>query len=151
MELVGFDRYEVSNYAKPGCESVHNLHYWHNEEYAGFGPGAYSFINGVRARNHVKLEDYLDAPGGKTESLTLSPEEIRVETVIQHLRLKEGIARSAYQDRFERNLNGDFYEPLHTLVDRGLLEDDGEVIRPTPRGFELNNEIGLSLVSVAEA
>jgi oxygen-independent coproporphyrinogen-3 oxidase len=146
--LVGTARYEVSNYAKPGCESVHNLHYWHNEEYAGFGPGAYSFINGARARNHVKLEDYLDAPGGKSESLTLSDDEIRIETVIQHLRLREGLSRQSYLERFHRELDEDFGEPLRALSERGLLVDDGATIRPTAHGFELNNEIGLALVRV---
>jgi oxygen-independent coproporphyrinogen-3 oxidase len=147
--LADVDRYEVSNYARPGCESVHNLHYWRNEEYAGFGPGAYSFVNRVRARNHVKLEEYLDAPGGKTESLPLSDEEIRIETVIQHLRLREGLRRSRYRARFDRELDADFGEPLRALRERSLIDDDGKAVRPTEKGFELNNEIGLALVGVS--
>lgn len=146
--LAGIDRYEVSNYARPGRECVHNLHYWRNEAYAGFGPGAYSFVEGVRARNHAKLEDYLDAPGGKMEALHLSEEEVRVETVIQHLRLRDGISRAAYCARFDRELDADFGEPLRALVERGLIVDDGCALRPTRRGFELNNEIGLALVRV---
>ncbi|HRK33153.1 MAG TPA: radical SAM family heme chaperone HemW [Candidatus Hydrogenedentes bacterium] len=106
--LSGVDRYEVSNYARRGFECVHNLHYWRNEEYAGFGPGAYSFLNGVRARNHVKLESYLEDPCGKSESLALSEEEVRVETVIQHLRLRDGISRASYFRRFQRHLDDDF-------------------------------------------
>lgn len=149
LELLdGFERYEVSNYAKPGRESVHNLHYWHNEEYAGFGPGAYSFVNGIRARDHVKLENYLESPGEKVESLLLSDEEVRVESAIQHLRLRQGIARSAYRKRFGRELDADFGETIHALSERGLLRDDGETVRPTEKGFELNNEIGVALVSV---
>lgn len=142
------ERYEVSNYSKPGHESVHNLHYWRNEEYAGFGPGAYAFVNGVRARNHVKLEDYLQIPGEKTEALALSDEEVRIETIIQHLRLREGISRSAYAQRFDRALDEDFGDALCALHDRGLLDGDDDIIKPTARGFELNNEIGLALVSV---
>jgi len=140
------ERYEVSNYAKPGRESVHNLHYWRNEEYAGFGPGAYAFVNGVRARNHVKLEDYLATPGEKIESLVLSDEEVHIETVIQHLRLREGISRAYYFERFGRGIDDDFGEPLRALVERELLHDNSEVVRLTGRGFELNNEIGLALV-----
>jgi len=145
--LTGLDRYEVSNYARPHRECVHNLHYWRNEEYAGFGPGAYSFLGGVRARNHARLEDYLESPGGKTESLALSFEEVRIETVIQHLRLRDGIARNDYSGRFRRNVDDDFGAPLRALRERGLLLDDGETIQPTPQGFELNNEIGLALVT----
>ena len=149
LELLhGFGRYEVSNYARPGHESVHNLHYWRNEEYAGFGPAAYSFVHGVRARNHVKLEDYLESPGGKCESLALTDEEVRIETVMQHLRLRDGIARGVYFARFQRSLDDDFGGPLHALRARGLLRDDGECIRPTEKGFELNNEIGLALVRI---
>lgn len=148
--LVGFDRYEVSNYAKSGRESVHNLHYWRNEEYAGFGPGAYCFVNGIRARNHVKLEEYLEAPGRKIESLALSDEEIRVETAIQHLRLRDGLSRDAYRRRFQSALDGDFGDALRALRERGLIADDGETVRPTEEGFELNNEIGLALVGAPQ-
>ncbi len=146
--LTDVERYEVSNYAKPGCECMHNMHYWRNEEYAGFGPGAYSFLDGVRARNHAKLEDYLETPGGKMESLALSDDEVRIETVIQHLRLRDGLSREAYFHRFHRHLDDDFGEPLRGLCERGLLIDDGVVLRPSARGFELNNEIGLALVRV---
>ncbi|MDZ4857593.1 MAG: radical SAM family heme chaperone HemW [Candidatus Hydrogenedentes bacterium] len=146
--LTGIERYEVSNYARRGFECLHNLHYWRNEEYAGFGPGAYSFLDGVRARNHAKLEDYLETPGGKMESLALSGDEVRIETIIQHLRLRDGLSRQTYFQRFQRHLDDEFGEPLRMLRERGLVVDDGVVIRPSEQGFELNNEIGLALVRV---
>ncbi|MCL4694997.1 MAG: hypothetical protein KJ060_21105, partial [Candidatus Hydrogenedentes bacterium] len=139
-------RYEVSNFARPGFECRHNLRYWHNETYAGFGPGAYSFLDGVRARNHVKLEAYLADPGGKCEELELSDREIRLETVIQYLRLAEGLPRRTYTERFGRNVLDDFGEAISHLCERGLIADTGSALRPTERGFELNNEIGLALV-----
>lgn len=145
--LADFARYEVSNFARPGCESVHNLHYWRNDEYAGFGPGAYSFLDTVRARNHPNPVEYVKAPGEKSESLRLSDEEIRIETVIQHLRLAQGILRSEYCARFERSIDEDFGAVLGELRQRDLIVDDGERLRPTPLGFVLNNEIGLALVS----
>jgi oxygen-independent coproporphyrinogen-3 oxidase len=144
---AGRMRYEVSNYARPGMESRHNLVYWHNEDYAGFGTAAYSYVDGVRGRNHRALKDYLENPGGKCEALTLSDAEIRVETVIQHLRLAAGIEKSAYQRRFGKELYADFRDPLASLVNRGLIEDSGEALRPTAQGFQLNNEIGIALVS----
>ena len=144
--LDGYDHYEISNYAQPGYQARHNLIYWRNEAYAGFGPGAYSFIGGVRSRNPARLEAYLAAPGRKEEALALSEREVRLETLIQHLRLAEGIARSAYTRRFGRDLWTDYGEPLDKLIARGLLTDDGERIRPTPTGFELNSDIGIALV-----
>ncbi|MCC6154251.1 MAG: hypothetical protein IT367_10860, partial [Candidatus Hydrogenedentes bacterium] len=59
-----------------------------------------------------------------------------------------GISRVAYAKRFSRSLEVDFNEPLRVLREREMLQDDGETIKPTTRGFELNNEIGLALVSV---
>ncbi|MCC6485918.1 MAG: radical SAM family heme chaperone HemW [Candidatus Hydrogenedentes bacterium] len=144
--LRGLDRYEVSNYARPGFECRHNLRYWHNDTYAGFGPAAYSFLEGVRARNHVKLEEYLANPGGKCEALNLTRREVQVETVIQYLRLREGLPAIAYERRFGTSLLADFGGVLRALVGRGLLEEVGHVFRPTAAGFELNNEIGLALV-----
>jgi len=144
--LTGYERYEVSNFAMPGFQCRHNLYYWRNLEYAGFGPGAFSFIDGVRSMNETALEAYLARPGRKTEQLRLSEREIRVETLIQHFRLSEGLSRDAYADRFGRDLDTDFGPGLRALTQRGLLEErDGRFV-PTESGFELNNEIGLALV-----
>ncbi len=57
----GFQQYEISNFAKPGFESKHNLVYWNNEEYYGFGAGAHGYVNGVRHQNHGPLPKYLKA------------------------------------------------------------------------------------------
>lgn len=144
--LGEFERYEVSNLARPGYQCALNLRYWHNEEYAGFGPAAYSYLHGVRSRNCVKTEDYLAAPGSKQESLALSEREVRVETAIQHFRLKHGLEKAYYETRFGVPLEADFGPVIRTLIQRGLLTDDGMCVRPTAKGFELNNEIGLALV-----
>jgi oxygen-independent coproporphyrinogen-3 oxidase len=144
--LYEWDHYEISNFALPGRQCRHNLVYWHNEEYAGFGTGAYSFLNGVRARNSVSTAAYLENPRKKDEFLVLTSEEIRLETVIQHLRLESGLERAYYERRFGRTLDEDFGAALARLAERGLVEDDGLIIRPTAQGFYLNNEIGLELV-----
>lgn len=144
-------RYEVSNFARPGYGCRHNLRYWHNDTYAGFGPGAYSFLDGVRARNHVKLETYLADPGGKCEALALSDRESRIETVIQYLRLADGLPKRAYAERFGHSVDTDFGDTLGQLATRGLVVDTGDAIQPTERGFELNNEIGLALVDTMVA
>lgn len=144
--LDHLDRYEVSNFARPGFESRHNLVYWHNEEYLGLGPGAYSFLSGVRSRNHCRVDDYLRSPGEKIESLSLTDREIRTETLIQHFRLKEGLSKKHYYSRFGSPVEKDFYEPIDALCRRGLLEEEENFLRPTEEGFDLNNEIGLALV-----
>ncbi len=144
--LAEFEHYEISNYARPGFQSRHNLIYWHNEEYAGFGPGAYSFIDGVRAKNPDDIQAYTDNPVQKAESLKLSEQETRLETVIQHLRLQSGLGREYYRHRFGADVMDDFGDAVAVLEDRGLVVSDETAIRPTRLGFELNNEIGLELV-----
>lgn len=146
--LSAYDHYEISNYALPGHASRHNLVYWHNEEYAGFGTAAYSFVHGVRARNLVNTAAYLARPGEKAEALPLSEDEIRVETLIQHFRLREGLDKACYLRRFGRSVEQDYAAPLATLQARGLLAETEGRILPTRLGFYLNNEIGLALVGV---
>ena len=144
--LREFDHYEISNFAKPGRQCLHNLVYWYNGEYAGFGPGAYSFLDGVRARNAPDVDAYLHDPGRKIEALRLRDDEIRVETVIQHLRLQEGLRADAYAARFGRAVEDDFGPQLVQLAARGLLTFQDGHYRPTTLGYDLNNEIGLALV-----
>ena len=145
-KLVAYDHYEISNYALPGYQCRHNLIYWKNEEYAGFGPAAYSFIDGVRSRNHIRLDDYCQNPGAKSEAIRLTDREIRTETVIQHLRLREGLAKQYYRDRFQSEVRNDFGPTIAHLLASGLIEEDETHLCPTRSGFELNNEIGLALV-----
>ena len=145
--LSDYEHYEVSNFARPGFECIHNRIYWRNDEYLGFGPGAYSYFDGVRSRNAPRINHYVTHPDEKSEKLVLSDREIRVETLIQHFRTRSGLARAAYADRFSTTLDADFADTIPPLVARGLLEDDGQVLRPTRLGYELNDEIGLALVS----
>jgi oxygen-independent coproporphyrinogen-3 oxidase len=144
--LSAYDRYEISNYALPGYECRHNLIYWRNEEYAGFGAAAYSFIDGIRARNPEDIERYTANPGLKEESVCLTEREIRVETLIQHFRLRSGIEKKEYRRRFGRDIRPEFGAPIDNLIARGLLREDAQYVAPTEPGFELNNEIGLAIV-----
>lgn len=144
--LAGYDHYEISNYAKPGFQCAHNLVYWRNEEYLGLGTGAYSFLGGVRARNLPQTARYLTHPGEKAEYLHLSEGEIRVETLIQHFRLRAGLPKAYYQERFGAAVRDDFGPQCDALIRRGLLIEEDAFIRPTTMGFALNNEIGLALV-----
>ena len=144
--LADYDHYEVSNFALPGFDSRHNRIYWRNEGYVGFGPGAYSFLDGARLRNSPRINAYLDHPGEKSEVLPLSEREQRIETLIQHFRTRSGIERAYYRTRFETEIDDDFRSAIRTLAKRKLiaLEDDRYV--PTRRGYELNDDIGLALV-----
>ncbi len=144
--LSDYDHYEISNYALKNYQARHNLVYWHNGVYAGFGTGAYSFLNAVRARNKVDLAAYLAAPGTKEEAITISEHEMKVETLIQYFRLREGLPRSHYRQRFGCDVEHDFTQQFKELYARGLLEHTPTHINPTALGFKLNNEIALALL-----
>jgi oxygen-independent coproporphyrinogen-3 oxidase len=133
--LSAYNHYEVSNFALPGREALHNLVYWRNEEYAGFGPGAYSFVRGVRARNLANVDAYCARPGEKGEALTLTEDEVKIETLIQHFRLRSGLPKSAYAERFGTPIETDFGPQLRALVARGLLCEHPDAYAPTPTGF----------------
>jgi oxygen-independent coproporphyrinogen-3 oxidase len=144
--LAAYDHYEISNFCIPGRASRHNLVYWRNEPYAGFGTGAYSFVHGVRARNFATNDEYLRAPGEQMEALELTEDELKVETLIQHFRLREGLPFAYYRARFGTDPREDFGPLLDELQERGLLQETSTHFVPTPQGFYLNNEIGLALV-----
>jgi len=144
--LDAYGHYEISNYARRGFACRHNLIYWHNEAYAGFGTGAYSYLEGVRSRNAAQTAAYLATAGTKAESQRLTDREIRIETLIQHFRLKAGLSKAYYRTRFGSTVREDFGVVLDGLLERSLLAEEVTHIRPTAEGFYLNNEIGLALV-----
>ncbi|MBI2431376.1 MAG: hypothetical protein HYV26_00680 [Candidatus Hydrogenedentes bacterium] len=100
----------------------------------------------MRARNHATNDAYLADPGGKEERLALTEHETKLETIIQHLRLRDGLDKHYYTARFGAAPEIDFALSLRLLAERGLIEDTGAAIRPTREGFSLNNEIGTALI-----
>jgi oxygen-independent coproporphyrinogen-3 oxidase len=125
---LGIARYEISNFARPGCESRHNLKYWKLEPYSGFGADAHSFDGRARRQNAESVEEYLSGTG---QVMDLAHDD---ERFFVGLRLMAGI-RPAPEEwrRFE--------QPIRRFVDAGLLETDGGVLRLTGRGVLLSNEV----------
>jgi len=143
--LEAYRHYEISNWAKPGYESRHNLTYWHNEEYLGFGAGAHSYYGGRRSWNVAWLEEYIRRlKGGQSaregEEVIDTALEM-AETVFMGLRLSEGVEFDRFQHRFERDLSSLYGPQLRELVAWGLLEVNGRGIRLTLRGRLLGNEV----------
>lgn len=133
LETAGFVHYELSNFAKPGFESKHNLIYWNNQRYLGLGPGAFSYLDGIRYQFAGSVESYLRksfAEDWKNETEDrLSPEEIEKETLLTGIRLKEGI------DLRRLPLYGQAFENVSQLwIEEGLLEKDEFRLKFTPMG-----------------
>jgi oxygen-independent coproporphyrinogen-3 oxidase len=131
LAALGIPRYEISNFARPGFESRHNLKYWKLEPYVGFGADAHSFDGRVRRQNPESVEDYLKPrqAEGLPHIAHLDDERFFVG-----LRLMAGI-RPAPEEwrRFE--------QPIRRFLDAGLLETEGGVLRLTGRGVLLSNEV----------
>ena len=130
LAAIGIPRYEISNFARPGFESLHNLKYWKLEPYAGFGADAHSFDGRWRRQNPESLEEYL-AGNPAPEAVEADPLE---ERFFVGLRLMRGVRPTAAEwDRFA--------EPIHRFLDAGLLESDHGTLRLTDRGVLLSNEV----------
>jgi putative oxygen-independent coproporphyrinogen III oxidase len=134
---AGLPLYEISNHARPGEESRHNLTYWRYGDYAGVGPGAHGRRLGMRTVRHRKPENYLSAlernGHGMVEEAPLSPIEAADEALVMGLRLAEGIEPDAIARRFglDRLLDA---EAVQRLVASGHLEQEGTRLRCTPAG-----------------
>lgn len=132
LEAMGIRRYEISNFARAGCESRHNLKYWKLEPYVGFGADAHSFDGHTRSHNPETVEEYVRGP--LTDGCSSEPALTGPEKLFLGLRLTEGVRPS--EDEWQR-----YAEPIRRFVDGGLLAVSAGVLRLTARGVLLSNEV----------
>ena len=130
-----FKHYEISNYAKEGYESRHNLKYWSKEEYIGIGQGATSYLNNKRITNPIYLYKYLNNEEKTIEKLSQMDE--MKEFIILGLRKVDGILKKDYIKRFNRNICDDFN--YQKLIDYNLLYEDDKILKLTDKGLLLGN------------
>jgi len=143
LRKSGYRHYEISNYAKPGYESRHNLAYWENKEYYGFGLGAAGYLNGFRYENTKSLNDYSAGKYRLTQAL-VSKQEMMEYEVMLGLRKIEGISLQKFFDKYEINLQDVF--PIKPLVrNKDLIYKDGYVYL-NPEKIYLMNEILMKLL-----
>jgi oxygen-independent coproporphyrinogen-3 oxidase len=135
LQSIGIHRYEISNFARMGFESKHNLKYWRREPYLGFGADAHSFDGESRWQNSESASDYVGQ--GHALRATLPADPI-AEKFFLGLRLTEGI-----EGPFEP-----FSSVVRRFIDDGLLEQSGTRVRLTPRGVMLSNEVFQEFVGV---
>jgi oxygen-independent coproporphyrinogen-3 oxidase len=140
----GYAQYEISNFAKPGRQSRHNLKYWQLREYAGFGPGAHSDLGGLRYAYDRSLDAYIT--GVKTGSPTFSesdripPADRDVEWLMLGLRTTYGLDPRDYENRFRRRFSP-FLPFLNQCAQAGYAVEEEGRWHLTPRGFLLSNQI----------
>ena len=140
----GYEQYEISNFAKPGFASRHNLKYWHMDEYAGFGPGAHSDLGGVRFAYVRDIDRYIAGQLLLSESETEETLARDFEYVMLSLRTAEGIDRAYFERTYRQR-----FAPLDALFRQyetaGLAQPTEKGWRLTPRGFLVSNSIIVAL------
>ena len=140
LEEAGYIHYEISNFAKAGYESKHNLSCWNQEEYLGFGLAAHSYFNNVRYSNIDDFEEYFDWPeNSKIIHERQTDEDRQKEFMLLGLRKIEGVAISDFKNKFIENPIYLYRETLNKLVTQGLIEVDIDSIKLTNRGIDLAN------------
>lgn len=148
----GFHQYEISNFAKRGFESKHNLTYWNNEEYYGFGAGAHSYVDGVRKSNIGPVNHYIQQiKDGKLpilEETTLTLTEKMEEEMFLGLRKTEGVSIENFQEKFKQNPLQLFSEQLKSLKNKGLIDISSGNIKLTKKGMFLGNEVFQAFIGV---
>ncbi len=150
LEREGFERYEISNFARPERQCRHNLNYWRNGSYLGIGAAAVSCLSGLRLRNVEKTETYIKMvrqgllPLADGEAL--SKEASFRESVIMGLRLLQGVSLTDLRLRYVLHPR-DYYGPvLHNLIKRGLIAMDGDYMRLSAAALPVANQILAELV-----
>ncbi|WP_044747683.1 radical SAM family heme chaperone HemW [Bacillus alveayuensis] len=152
MEQKGFHQYEISNFACKGYESKHNLTYWNNEEYFGFGAGAHSYVNGVRRANIGPLKKYITSIERSgyayLEEHEVTLAEKMEEQLFLGLRKTEGVSFNMFEQKFAKPLYSVFGEQIEAQKKKGLLFEKDGYIFLTHKGKLLGNEVFQAFLSV---
>ena len=146
LDAAGIPQYEISNFARPGFQSQHNLKYWTRQPYLGFGVDAHSMLVSATAEQDAvrfacpdSLEQYIaEAPLQRTE---VSLEAALEESFFLGLRLTRGLDLRELSADFGEEAVGDFENEVSEFLKSGLMEIDGRYVRLTPRGRLLSNEV----------
>lgn len=144
MRANGFKRYEVSNYAKPGFESKHNLTYWHNEEYCGVGLGASGYLGNIRYTNTRSLKEYLEGHYKEIEEIV--EKDLQVQYYLMtHLRLEDGFNLDEFKERFNEDILETKGAEIKAMIQRNQMQIKGRNLSFTDQGILLMDTLILDL------
>ena len=139
LEEKGYGHYEISNFAKEGYESKHNLNCWNQKEYFGFGAAAHSFIDGIRFSNKKILSEYIFNFKSRDIEEKMNREELAKEYMMLGLRKIDGVSISEFERKFNLNPLLYFRFEISKLTDEDLIEVDLDDIKLTKKGLDFAN------------
>ncbi len=142
---AGYKRYEISNFAQSGYESRHNLSYWQDVPYLGFGSGAHGYWQGCRYENPADITEYIEKLQAKALAAQLE-ERVTEQAHIEEfcflgLRTAKGISDKNFTEKFGKGLRQVYGDVISNLTADGLLEKDSQGIRLTDKGMKYGNQV----------
>lgn len=144
MKEAGYNQYEISNFAKPGMESRHNITYWRNEDYYGLGAGAHGYVGRKRHINVKGVNPYVEATRKglpRLDAYPISEAEAMEDFMMVGLRMHEGVSNKAFQAQFGRSIEDVFAKSLHKMLHAGLLEQEEGTYRLSQQGILFGNDV----------
>lgn len=142
LASCGFERYEISNYAKPGRECRHNIGYWTGVPYLGLGLGAASYIEGIRFSNTRNLKEYLAGkPGDDRDRQVLTKKEMEEEFFFLGLRLAAGVSLKEFERRFGLTAEEVYPGLMERMVKEGAAVLERDRFFLTEYGFDVSNYV----------
>lgn len=152
MENHGYNQYEISNFSKPGYESKHNLTYWNNEYYYGFGAGAHCYVDGHRRSNSGPLKKYMDQINSGNlpvfDDHKVTKAEQMEEEMFLGLRKTKGVSISHFIEKFDQDPLQIFKKEIDDLAGKQWIEVKNDNIYLTKTGRFLGNEVFQAFLGV---
>ncbi len=141
----GYNHYEISSFSQPSKKSKHNLKYWTDQPYLGFGSSAHSYLNGKRFSNACRIKEYIHRITAEGTALlridSYQPEKRAAEAVFTGLRLLKGIDLHAIEKRHGIDILERYESAITDLLEKGMLEHDQENLKLTKKGRIFSNEV----------
>ena len=139
LEKNKYAHYEISNFAKEGYESLHNLKYWNEEEYIGCGMASSGFLSDIRYENRHILKDYLENDNLIYDSIKLEIIDKKKEFMMMGLRMINGVSIKRYNMMFNSDVLTDFKTELDKLLKEDMIEIENDHIRIKPDKLFIGN------------
>jgi oxygen-independent coproporphyrinogen-3 oxidase len=154
LAKAGYEQYEISNYARPGCRCQHNLIYWRNEPYVGVGPSAAGCVEGRRYKNVADVDSYIrmiDELGhAEAEVETIDTHKLMIEMIMMQLRLTEGLTIAAFRKRTGVDPLAQFGQVLQRLTALGFVTVTETHIALTRKGRLVTDTVIAELIAGCE-
>ncbi|MFD0616286.1 radical SAM family heme chaperone HemW [Paenibacillus sp. GCM10027629] len=144
MKEAGYEQYEISNFAKPGKASRHNMKYWLNESYYGIGAGAHGYVNRQRHVNIKGVQAYNDASHKglpRLDQFAVNANEAMEDFMMVGLRMMQGVTRTHFTEQFGVDLDDVYAPQLNKLLQAGLIEATTDGYKLSDRGVLFGNDV----------